>query len=70
MPFIRRTLGPEGIADFFISRLMGLVNLHIVHDKGDMIRKAKRVGLALESVLNYKNVNVDKVFLIVKEELK
>jgi len=70
MPHIRKALGSEGIASFFIARIMDMVNIHILHDVGDMIRKAKRVGYALECVLNYKNVNVDKVFLIVEEELK
>ena len=70
MPHIKRALGTEGISDFFIARIMDLVNLRIAYDKGDIIRKAKRVGYALECVLNYKNVNVDKVFIIVEAELK
>ena len=70
MPNVGRALGPEGISAYFMARIMDMVKFYIVHDVGDVIRKAKRVGYSLEAVLNYPNVDVDKVFLIVKEELK
>jgi len=70
MPHIRKALGSEGIASYFVARIMDMVKFYIIPDTGDMIRRAKRVGYSLEAVLNYPNVDIDKFFLIVKEELK